>query len=302
MVFGRGGGSRFQGAIEVGGSQCYTAFGFRQPVSLAAIGRQRAKIDLAAGVAKRVGQLLRQDRRKIAVIGRHQPRHLDAGRLAERAGSRDQSVRRADLIGKIIGKAAAAGREGDDGSDLPGVFAGQRQRPPGAGRMPDHDHAVRPDEGLLAHKARGRRDLVGGGAAGSGIVGVVAATLVLEVFPARRTMARTFRHQHGKAAADQPRRQRAVFRLRHLRASQHVLGGGVRDHGQRKRAVAGRAKQDRMRRRTRVRRRHQPWLQAIWPRFGALRAESRLRRSGRDTECDDDQASEKHSHQMHERA
>ena len=64
------------------------------------------------------------------------------------------------------------------------------------------------------------------------IIGLVAAALVLEIFPAGRAMAGTFRHQHRKAARHQPRRQRAVFGLRHLRATQDVLGRGVRDHRQ----------------------------------------------------------------------
>ena len=38
--------------------------------------------------------------------------------------------------------------------------------PQRAGRMPDDDDAVRPDEGLLAHKAQRGRDLVRGGAPG----------------------------------------------------------------------------------------------------------------------------------------
>jgi hypothetical protein len=87
-----------------------------------------------------------------------------------------------------------------------------------------------------------------------------------------------------------------------LRASQHVLGGGVRDHGKRKRAVAGRAKQHGMRRRAVIRRRHQPLLQAIGLSFGTLRAESRLRRSGRHAGHSEEHDCEKHSQQMHERA
>ena len=67
-------------------------------------------------------------------------------------------MRRADLVGQVVGVAAAAGREGDDGRDVFRVLAGQRQRAPGAGGVPDDDHAVRPDKGLLAqHSLRLRR-------------------------------------------------------------------------------------------------------------------------------------------------
>jgi len=41
-------------------------------------------------------------------------------------------------------------------------------------------------------------------------------------------MAQAFRHQHRKPPRQQPCRQRAVFRLRHLGATQHVLCRGVR--------------------------------------------------------------------------
>jgi len=41
-------------------------------------------------------------------------------------------------------------------------------------------------------------------------------------------MAQAFRHPHRKPPRHQPWRQRAVFRLRHLGATQHVLRRGVR--------------------------------------------------------------------------
>src|SRR5713101_1594094 len=73
-------------------------------------------------------------------------------------------------------------------------------------------------------------------------------------------MAQAFRYQHGKTPRHQPRRQCAVFRLRHLRATQHVLRRGVRDHGQPKRPLAEGAKQQRVRRGVRIGRGDQPWL------------------------------------------
>ena len=114
--------------------------------------------------------------------------------------------------------------------------------------MPDYKHATPTNERLLAHETSGRRDCVGGGAAGARVVGLVATTLVLEIASAGGTVAGAFRHQHGKAACDQPAGQRTVFRLRHLRTTQHVLRGGMRNHRQRKRPVAGRTKQQGVRR------------------------------------------------------
>jgi len=86
-------------------------------------------------------------------------------------------------------------------------------------------------------------------------------------------MAEPLRHQHGKAARHQERRQRVIVRLRHLRATQRVLGGRMRDHGEAERPVARRAEQQRMRRPLGCR--HQPLLRAIWLALGANRPESR---------------------------
>ena len=90
----------------------------------------------AAAASESVGQLPRQLGRKIGVVGRHQPGHRHARAFAEFGRRRDQRVRRADLVGKIVGMAAAPRRECDDGRDALRVLAGQRQRP-GAGRVPD---------------------------------------------------------------------------------------------------------------------------------------------------------------------
>jgi hypothetical protein len=87
-------------------------------------------------------------------------------------------------------------------------------------------------------------------------------------------MAETLRHQHRKAVRDQMSRKRAIFRLRHLRAAQHILGGRMRDHRQPKRALTGGAKQHRVSGPVRDRRRHQPLLRAIRLALGPLRAES----------------------------
>ncbi len=60
-------------------------------------------------------------------------------------------------------------------------------------------------------------------------------------------MAQAFRHQHRKAPRHQPCRQRAVFGLRHLRTTQDILSGSMRDQRQPKRSVACGAKQHGMR-------------------------------------------------------
>ena len=75
----------------------------------------------------------------------------------------------------------------------------------------------------------------------------VAAALVLDVAAAGRTMAEPFRHQHGKAPRDEKRCECAVFRLRHLRATQDVLRRGMRNDREPKRTGADRAKQERVR-------------------------------------------------------
>ena len=64
--------------------------------------------------------------------------------------------------------------------------------------------ADRPDEGLRAQVGERRHYLAGGSVAGPGIVGIVAATLILKIVTAGRAMAGTFRHQHRKAARHQP--------------------------------------------------------------------------------------------------
>ncbi len=58
-------------------------------------------------------------------------------------------MRRADPVLEIIGVAAAARREGDDGRDRLGILACERQRAPAAGGMADDHRAILPDEGLL---------------------------------------------------------------------------------------------------------------------------------------------------------
>jgi hypothetical protein len=55
------------------------------------------------------------------------------------------------------------------------------------------------------------------------VVGLVAAALVLEITAAGGAVAWAFRHQHRKAPLNQPRRQRVIFGLRHLHATQHVF-------------------------------------------------------------------------------
>ncbi len=140
---------------------------------------------------------------------------------------------------------AAPRREGDDGGDRLdidlGIGARERQRTPAAGGMAEHDGPVLADKIPATQKFQRKRDLLSCRAARTYVVGFVAAALLLEVAAAGRAVAEPLRHQHGKAARDQERRQRAVFRLRHLRATQHVLRRGVRDQRQPKRTVSGRA-------------------------------------------------------------
>ena len=115
-------------------------------------------------------------------------------------------------------------------------------------------------------------------------------------------MARTFGDQHGKTARHQPCRECAVFGLRHLRPSQYVLDGSVRDHGKRKRSLAGRPKQHRMRRGDRIGRRHQPLLQPVRLALRTLRAKGRLRRRSLHTERGNENQRKKQVWRMHERA
>ncbi len=168
--------------------------------------------------------------------------------------------------------------------------------------MADHDHALGADEGLLLQKANRGGDLIGRDAAGFGVISLVAAALIFEIFSARRAMARTLGHQHGKAARDQPGGERAVFGLRHLRPPQHVLGGGVRDHGERKWSLAGRPEQHRMRCGCGIGRRYQPLLQPVRFALRALCAKGRLRGCGLHTERGHENQRKKQVWRMHERA
>ena len=134
--------------------------------------------------------------------------------------------------------------------------------------MADNDGTVFPDEGLGAQKFQRQCDLIGGSARGMDVVGVVAAALILKVFSACDAMAQAFRHQHRKTPRHQKCRQRTVFRLRHLRATQHILRGRVRDRGEPERTFALRAKQHRVCRDIGIGRRHPPLLLAVGLAFG----------------------------------
>ncbi len=123
--------------------------------------------------------------------------------------------------------AASSGRECNDGRDAFRLLAGQCQRTPSAGRVPDDHGAVVPDKGLPAQIVQRRSDRLGGGAPGAGIIRLVATTLVFEIASAGRAMAQAFRHQHRKSPRDQKGRQRTVFALRHLGATQGVLCRGM---------------------------------------------------------------------------
>ena len=82
----------------------------------------------------------------------------------------------------------------------------------------------------------------------------------------------------------------------------HVLGGGVRDHGEWKRSLAGRPEQHRMRRGGEIGRRYQPLLQPVRLALGTLRAEGGLRGCGLHTERGDESQRKKQVWRMHERA
>jgi hypothetical protein len=120
-------------------------------------------------------------------------------------------------------------------------------------------------------------DLGGRGARGAGIVGLVAAAPVFEIASASRAMVQAFRNQHSKAARGKEPGQRAVFGLRHLRATQPILGRSVRDHGEPERSVALGTKQQGMRGSIGGGRRDQPWLRTARLALRALRAERQRR-------------------------
>jgi len=112
-------------------------------------------------------------------------------------------------------------------------------------------------------------NLVRGGAARARIIRVIAAALILLISSAGSALSQPFRHQHGKAAPDQRGGQRTVFRLRHLRATEHILRRRMHNHRERKGPGAIRAEQHSVRRRRWIGRGHQPLLQAVRFRFGA---------------------------------
>jgi hypothetical protein len=112
-------------------------------------------------------------------------------------------------------------------------------------------------------------NLVCGGAARARIIRDIAAALILLISSAGSAVSQPFRHQHGKAARDQKGGQRTVFRLRHLRATEHILRRRMHNHREQKRPGAIRAEQHSVRRRRWFGRGHQPLLQAVQFRFGA---------------------------------
>jgi hypothetical protein len=168
--------------------------------------------------------------------------------------------------------------------------------------MPENHRTLLPDKGLAAQISQRRNDRLGGGTPGADIIGPVAIALVLEIAPTGRAMARAFRHQHRESPRHQPGRQRAVFALRHLRATQHVLRRGVRNQRKPKRPIAGRAKQYRARGGLRIGRGDQPLLHAIRLPFRPLRAKSGLRRRGLGTENSEHWQGKKRSQQLHKSA
>ncbi len=161
--------------------------------------------------------------------------------------------------------------------------------------MPENHRPVLPDKGLPAQIIQCRNDRLGGGAPGVRIIGPVAIALLLEIAPTGRAMARALRHQHRKSPRDQKGRQRAVFALRHLRATQRVLRRGMRNQRQPKRPIAGWTKQYRMRGSVRIGRGDKPALRAIRLAFRPLRAEPVLRQGVLSTENSEHQQGKKRS-------
>src|SRR3981081_101250 len=92
-------------------------------------------------------------------------------------------MRRADLVGEIVGMAAASRCECNDARYALRILAGKSQRAPGAGLMSDNDGAILPDEGLPAQIAERRCDRLSRGAPGADIVGFVANTLRFAIPP-----------------------------------------------------------------------------------------------------------------------
>ena len=144
------------------------------------------------------------------------------------------------------------------------------------------------------------RDLAGGGAPRADIVRLIAAALVFEITSSCRAVAQAFRHQHRKAARDQPCRERAILGLRHLRATQLVLRRGVRNHRQPERPIARRTKQKRLRRSVRLGRGHQPLLHSVRLGLRPLRTETDLCGRSLRTQGPEPNQSEKHPERLHE--
>ncbi|MCP1774536.1 hypothetical protein J2R73_010853 [Bradyrhizobium japonicum] len=128
--------------------------------------------------------------------------------------------------------------------------------------MAEYDDGVLANEILLSQEIQRERNFGGRRATRTRVIRLVAAALVLDIAAAGRTMAEPLRHQHGEAACDQKRDQRAVFRLRHLRPTQHILRRGMCDHRKPERTGADGAKQQRMRGNVGIRRWHAPLLPA----------------------------------------
>ena len=116
--------------------------------ALAAMGRQHAKI----GPPRRNASASWRDRpAKIAVIGGHQPGHLHARALPNSPAAAISVCGAQTRPGRSL---ACPPRPGANAMMAATSFGSRSPAPapPGAGRMADHDHALRADEGLLAQR------------------------------------------------------------------------------------------------------------------------------------------------------
>src|SRR5262245_54276360 len=113
--------------------------------------RQQMIFGPAAGGAERLGQVLRQARREVAVVRRVEPQRRDARRAAETTRSRDQTLRRAVVVRLVVGTPAAPAREIDDRLDAARSLAGVSDGAPSACGLSRDDDAGAPDEFLRRH-------------------------------------------------------------------------------------------------------------------------------------------------------
>ena len=203
----------------------HAALGLRQPVAFAAGGRQHAKIHLAAAAAKGIGESAAKS------PARNRCRWPPPARSPARARSLPNSAAAEAAYAarrpgwEIIGVAAAARRERDDGRDR---LADLRSASASAPQPPAEWPTITAPSWRMKDCPRMK-------SSAAAISSAVARPDLEHSRPRRsRPGPRDSRRRsrHGPAApAPAPRNpratrnaaKRAIFRLRHLRATQHVL-------------------------------------------------------------------------------